>query len=64
MFIAACPTTEINKAYIKRQLAATLAGRPPPDYQCYVDIDETAFKGYVDHSSLGEVAKQALGYGL
>ena len=63
-YIAACPSTRINKAYVKDQLRATLAGRPPPDFAAVGELDETAFKGYVGHEGMSLEAKRALGYGL
>jgi hypothetical protein len=32
VYTAACPTTSINKDYIKSQLQSSLAGLPLPDY--------------------------------
>jgi hypothetical protein len=56
----------VNKAYIKRQLTATLAGRAPPDYTMVddIDTDETKLKGYVGLDGLTGVARTAFGYGL
>lgn len=51
-FIAACPTTPVNKAYVKRQLEATLSGKTSPDYSEDDDLDETKLKGYVGLSTL------------
>jgi hypothetical protein len=63
-FIAACPTTPSNSAYVKRQLEATLAGSPPPDYCSGKDLDETKLKGYVGLNHLSAEAKTAYGFGL
>jgi hypothetical protein len=56
----------VNKAYIKRQLTATLAGRAPPDYTMVdgIDTDETKLKGYVGLDGLTGEARTAFGYGL
>ncbi|KAK5065260.1 hypothetical protein LTR84_001098 [Exophiala bonariae] len=64
IYIGSCPSTPVNQAYIKTQLQATLAGKPPPDYAEGLDTDETQFKGYVGHQGLSEEARGALGYGL
>jgi hypothetical protein len=65
-FIGSCPTTPVNKAYIRRQLAATLAGRAPPDYAMDdgTDTDETKLKGYVGLDGLTGEARTAFGFGL
>lgn len=65
VFIAACPTTSINKTYIKSQLEASLAGRPPPDYVIGAgDLNEIAFKGHAGFDGLSTEAKKALGFEL
>ncbi|EFX04933.1 duf1479 domain containing protein [Grosmannia clavigera kw1407] len=64
VYVPACPTTAINKAYVKRQLAATTNGQVPPDYMRGNDLDETKLKGYVGHGGLSEEAKAAFGYYL
>ncbi|TVY42120.1 Uncharacterized protein LOCC1_G005325 [Lachnellula occidentalis] len=61
VYVAASPTTEINKAYTKRQLEAVLAGRAPPDFRAHGNADETKFKGYVGFAGMSEEAKKALG---
>ena len=63
-YVAACPSTSVNKAYIKNQLQSTLAGKPPPDYADGLELDETKFKGYTGHQNLTDEARKALGYGL
>lgn len=64
-FIAACPTTANNKAYVREQLACTLAGRPPQDHQRgATDLDETTLKGYRGLDGLSEDARKAFGFGL
>lgn len=65
VYIAACPTTSINKDYIKSQLQASLAGHPPPDYVIGAgDLHEKAFEGYKGFDGLSDEAKKALGFGL
>ncbi|PVH77665.1 DUF1479-domain-containing protein [Cadophora sp. DSE1049] len=64
VYIAACPTTNANKAYVKRQLEEFLAGRPPPDYASDTKLDESTLDGYMGHQSLSEEAKSAFGYSL
>ncbi|KAM0329456.1 hypothetical protein ACHAQA_004765 [Verticillium albo-atrum] len=61
-FIAACPTTAANKAYVKRQLEATLGGKPSPDYSEGNDLNETTLKGYVGLEGLTDEAKKAFGF--
>ncbi|CBX98681.1 hypothetical protein IAQ61_007700 [Plenodomus lingam] len=65
-FIGACPTTPINKDYIRRQLAATLEGRAPPDYAIdgETDLDERKLKGYVGFDGLSNDARRAFGFEL
>jgi hypothetical protein len=63
-FIASCPSTRVNEEYVKRQLAATLEGRPAPDYAEGNDLDETKLKGYVGLDSLGADARRAFGFHL
>ncbi|KAH6696782.1 hypothetical protein F5X68DRAFT_271941 [Plectosphaerella plurivora] len=64
VFIAACPSTPANKAYIKRQLECTLAGKPSPDYSADCHADETIFKGYVGLSRFTGDARRAFGFDL
>ncbi|KAM0282401.1 hypothetical protein ACHAQH_003082 [Verticillium albo-atrum] len=63
-FIAACPSTSANKAYVKKQLEAILAGKPSPDYSEGNDLDETRLKGYVGLTDLSDEAKKAFGFDL
>ncbi|KAH6989169.1 hypothetical protein BKA56DRAFT_476672 [Ilyonectria sp. MPI-CAGE-AT-0026] len=64
VYIAACPTTTNNKAYVKKQLEATRAGRPAPDYAEGNDLDETTLKGYVGLDGFSAEAKRAYGFDL
>ncbi|KAH6720823.1 hypothetical protein BKA61DRAFT_470893 [Leptodontidium sp. MPI-SDFR-AT-0119] len=64
VYIAACPTTDANKVYVKSQLESFLAGRPPPDYASNTKLDESTLEGYTGHETLLIEAKMALGYGL
>lgn len=64
VYIAACPTTKANKAYVKNQLEEFSTGRPPPDYASDTKLDESTLVGYTGHQSLSEEAKRALGYSL
>ncbi|KAF4124833.1 DUF1479 domain protein [Geosmithia morbida] len=62
-YIGACPTTEINKRYVKSQLEAALAGKPPPD--CLgLETDETTLDGYKGFDHVSAEGKAALGFGL
>ncbi|KAL2065315.1 hypothetical protein VTL71DRAFT_2984 [Oculimacula yallundae] len=63
-YIAACPTTPLNKEYVRGQLAATLEGRPPADYAEDNDLDESTLKGYVGLDGISEVAKRSFGFDL
>ncbi|KAL4876921.1 hypothetical protein BJY04DRAFT_222597 [Aspergillus karnatakaensis] len=63
-FIASCPTTKVNEAYIRAQLTATLEGRPAPDYAEGNDLDETQLKGYVGLDCLSEEARRVFGFSL
>jgi hypothetical protein len=64
VYVPACPTTDINKRYIKRQLETTLAGRAPPDFGVGSDTDESKYKGYKGHAGISESARISFGYGL
>ena len=64
VYIASCPSTPVNRRYIKRQLAAARSGLPPPDQQGSTDVNETTFKGYTGYESLGAGARVALGFDL
>ncbi|KAL2206098.1 DUF1479-domain-containing protein [Sarocladium strictum] len=63
-FIGACPSTTINKRYVKKQLEATLAGHTSPDYSGDDDLDETTLKGYMGLGDLSAEAKKAFGFDL
>jgi hypothetical protein len=64
VYVAACPSTETNKKYIKSQLEAALAGKPPPDCVLSTDLDETTLKGYKGFGGLTDVQKKVLGFKL
>lgn len=62
-YIAACPTTPINKAYVRKQLAAVLQGRRAPDYEEDGDIlDERTLKGHCGLESIDVVGRRAFGF--
>jgi hypothetical protein len=63
-FIASCPTTQVNKDYVKMQLICTLEGRPAPDYSEDNDLDEPKLNGYVGFDGLGTDARRAFGFEL
>lgn len=63
VYVPACPTTPINKAYVKEQLEAALAGRAPPD-STEVKCDETKLKGYKGFDGVSEDGKAVLGFSL
>ncbi|KAI0882881.1 DUF1479-domain-containing protein [Annulohypoxylon maeteangense] len=63
VYVAACPTTAINKAYIKTQLQAALLGKGPPDSP-NVDIDERNLKGYKGFVDISPEGKTVLGFDL
>lgn len=54
----------MNTEYVRSQLAATLAGQPPPDYAAgdETDLDETRLKGYIGLDGLSHEARRAFGY--
>ncbi|KAF6816748.1 DUF1479 domain protein [Colletotrichum plurivorum] len=64
VYIAACPSTPSNKAYVKKQLEETRAGRPPPDHADGDGLDERSLKGYVGLEGLDDEAKRAFGFEL
>lgn len=64
VYIAACPSTPSNKAYVKKQLEETRAGRPPPDHADGDGLDERSLKGYVGIEGLDDAAKRAFGFEL
>lgn len=63
-YIAATPTTDLNKAYIKEQLQDFLAGRPPVDFRR--GSSEVNFKGYLGEKAVlgGDDGRRAMGYHL
>lgn len=63
-YIAATPTTETNKKYVKRQLKDFLAGLPLEDFQ--KGLDESTLKGYNGELGIagGEAGRLAMGYAL
>ncbi|KAF5963193.1 hypothetical protein FBULB1_13566 [Fusarium bulbicola] len=63
-FIAACPTTPANEAYVKEQLLATLEGRPSADYADGNDLNESTLKGHVGLDGLDDEARKAFGFHL
>ncbi|KAK2731005.1 DUF1479 domain-containing protein [Colletotrichum kahawae] len=64
VYIAACPSTPNNRAYVKRQLEETRAGRPPPDYAEGNVLDERILEGYVGLDGFDGYAKTAFGFNL
>ncbi|CAK7213499.1 hypothetical protein SCUCBS95973_001814 [Sporothrix curviconia] len=62
IYVAATPTTPVNLAYVKRQLAAFLEGTPPEDFSN--GSDESKFVGYPGSEKLllnGEAGRRAMG---
>lgn len=61
-YVAATPTTEINLAYVRRQLSAFLSGSPPEDFS--TGIDESKLKGYPGNEVIlnGELGRKAVGF--
>ncbi|KAH6667542.1 hypothetical protein B0J14DRAFT_642465 [Halenospora varia] len=63
-YVAATPTTEENKRYMKRQAAAFLdGGSVPPDFGLSATNTESAFKGWVGEKGIlsGEEGRRAAG---
>lgn len=63
VYVAACPTTAINKAHVKAQLQAGLLGKGPPDSPD-VDVDERKLKGYKGFADVSAEGKVVLGFNL
>jgi len=63
-FIAACPTTPVNKVYVKKQLEATLSGKISSDYSGKDNLNETKLKGYVGLDGFTGEARRAFGFDL
>ncbi|KAI1880368.1 hypothetical protein JX265_001989 [Neoarthrinium moseri] len=63
VYVPACPTTNINKGYVKRQLENALNGLPPPD-RIGVELDERKLNGYKGFDDVSEEGKAALGFAL
>ncbi|KAI0151809.1 hypothetical protein GGR57DRAFT_503737 [Xylariaceae sp. FL1272] len=63
VYVPACPTTNMNKDYVKRQLQNALSGLPPPD-RTGVELDERTLKGYMGFDGVSDEGKAALGFGL
>lgn len=62
-YIAACPTTPINKAYVRRQLTAILQGQRAPDYVEAGDtLDERTLKGHRGLEDVGGMGRRAFGF--
>ena len=59
-YIAATPTTPINKAYTRRQCALMAAGLPPPDFSA--GVDESKLDGYKGFKGKEELFKKLMGY--
>jgi hypothetical protein len=58
-YIAATPTTPINKEYMQRQYARMMKGLPPPDFEEGGD-DETKLEGYVGFAINPQVIKELM----
>lgn len=63
-YIAACPTTPVNAAYVVKQLTATLEGKSSPDYAQFGEMNETRLKGYVGLDVIEGDARRAFGFNL
>ncbi|KAH8657776.1 hypothetical protein BX600DRAFT_59064 [Xylariales sp. PMI_506] len=63
VYVAACPTTKINKAFVKEQLKAALAGIAPPD-KVGVNCSEPKLKGYKGFDHISAEGKKVLGFDL
>ena len=64
-YIAACPTTPINKAYVQKQLAAILQGRRAPDYVEDGDtLDERTLVGHCGLHDIDAEGRRAFGFEL
>ena len=64
-YIAATPTTEVNKKYTKAQLKDFLEGRAPEDFRHELRTvsNEGEFKGFVGEAGiLSQVGRKAMGY--
>ena len=62
-YIAACPTTPINKAYVQKQLTAILQGRRAPDYEEEGEtLDERSLAGYCGLQGIGAEGRKAFGF--
>jgi hypothetical protein len=64
-YIAATPSTEVNKKYVKAQLKDFLEGRAPEDFRSEnkkVSIEKN-FKGYTGEASIfSEASRKAMGF--
>jgi hypothetical protein len=64
-YVAATPTTEINKAYMREQVKAFLdGGKAPSDFAGHpVERTESCFKGWVGEAGIlsGEEGRRAAG---
>lgn len=63
-YIAATPSTEQNKAYMKQQLDDFLEGAAPKDFQHNRCSSERELEGFVGESILSEEGRRAMGFGL
>ena len=64
-YIAACPTTLINKTYVQKQLAAILQGQRAPDYEEEGEtLDERTLTGYCGLQDMHAEGRRAFGFGI
>ncbi|KAI0153354.1 hypothetical protein BJ166DRAFT_355170 [Pestalotiopsis sp. NC0098] len=64
VYVPSCPTTALNKKYVKGQLEAILNGRIAPDHDIGAGINEKLFTGYKGHEGFSDEARRAFGYHL
>lgn len=65
-YIAATPSTEQNKKYMKQQLKDFLEGRTPLDFKHNRMSSEKGLDGYIGEAGIlgGEEGRRAMGFGL
>lgn len=63
-YVAATPTTDINLAYVRRQLDAFLSGTSPEDFPG--GCNESMLKGYPGNEVIlnGDAGKKAVGFAM
>jgi hypothetical protein len=61
VYIAATPTTDLNKKYMQKQYSRMVVGLPPADF-IKNGVDESKLEGFTGFSSDPELFKKLMGF--